>query len=110
MLVTMLNLGLIQYKNAYVQDGQYQSLLNNIRWATDYFIKAHSSPMPSNSIHLLTISEGSTTLALPPPAVFTPLLAVIEKGRVSAFSYRQRNAETLPFLETKALLSLYVSF
>jgi endoglucanase len=42
--VTVLDWGLIQYKNAYVQDGQYQYLLNNIKWATDYLLKAHPSP------------------------------------------------------------------
>lgn len=42
--VTMLDWGLIQYADAYTRDGQYQYLLNNIRWATDYFIKAHPSP------------------------------------------------------------------
>ena len=39
--VTVLDWGLIQYKNAYTQDGQYQYLLNNIKWATHYMLKAH---------------------------------------------------------------------
>ncbi|GHO62495.1 hypothetical protein KSC_013870 [Ktedonobacter sp. SOSP1-52] len=42
--VTMLDWGLIANRNAYVQDGQLQYSLNNIKWATDYFIKAHPSP------------------------------------------------------------------
>ncbi|GER81648.1 hypothetical protein KTAU_02860 [Thermogemmatispora aurantia] len=42
--VTMLSWGVIQYRNAFVQDGQLPYILNNIRWATDYFIKAHPSP------------------------------------------------------------------
>lgn len=42
--VTMLDWGLIQYQQDYVNSGQYQYLLNNIRWATDYFLKANPSP------------------------------------------------------------------
>jgi endoglucanase len=42
--VTTLDWGLIQYKQDYVNAGQYQYLLNNIRWATDYFVKANPSP------------------------------------------------------------------
>ncbi|HZO75425.1 MAG TPA: glycoside hydrolase family 9 protein [Ktedonobacteraceae bacterium] len=42
--VTMLDWGIIANRDAYVQDGQLQYILNNIKWATDYFIKAHPSP------------------------------------------------------------------
>lgn len=42
--VTMLDWGVIQYQQDYINSGQYQYLLNNIRWATDYFIKANPSP------------------------------------------------------------------
>ena len=42
--VTMLDWGVIQYQQDYVNSGQYSYLLNNIKWATDYFLKANPSP------------------------------------------------------------------
>jgi endoglucanase len=41
---TMLAWGAIEYKDAYVQSGQLTHLLNNLRWANDYLIKAHTAP------------------------------------------------------------------
>lgn len=40
--VTVLAWGLLEYKKAYVAAGQYGHMLNSIKWATDYFIKAHT--------------------------------------------------------------------
>lgn len=40
--VTVLAWGLVQYKKAYQAAGQYSTALNSIKWATDYFIKAHT--------------------------------------------------------------------
>ena len=40
--VTVLAWGLVQYKKAYQAAGQYSKALNSIKWATDYFIKAHT--------------------------------------------------------------------
>jgi endoglucanase len=42
--VTMLAWGGLVYKDAYEKTGQFPILLNQIRWVTDYFIKAHPSP------------------------------------------------------------------
>jgi endoglucanase len=42
--VTMLALGAIEYRSAYVQSGQLTHLLNNLRFVNDYFIKAHTAP------------------------------------------------------------------
>ncbi|XP_078367250.1 endoglucanase A-like [Oculina patagonica] len=39
--VTVLAWGLVEYKKAYQAAGQYNYMLNSIKWATDYFIKAH---------------------------------------------------------------------
>ena len=39
--VTVLAWGLVEYKQAYVAAGQYNQVLKSIKWATDYFIKAH---------------------------------------------------------------------
>jgi hypothetical protein len=41
---TMLAWGAIEYGDAYVQSGQLTHLLNNLRWANDYLIKAHTAP------------------------------------------------------------------
>ncbi len=40
---TMLAWGVVDYRSAYEQAGQLDEALDNIKWATDYFIKAHSA-------------------------------------------------------------------
>ncbi|MGH9823823.1 MAG: glycoside hydrolase family 9 protein, partial [Blastocatellia bacterium] len=42
--VTMLAWGAVENRQAYVDSGQLQFLLNNLRVANDYFIKAHTAP------------------------------------------------------------------
>ena len=39
---TVLAWGLIEYKEAYEVAGQYELMLDSIKWATDYLIKAHT--------------------------------------------------------------------
>jgi endoglucanase len=41
---TMLAWGAVEYRNAYTQSGQLTSLTNNLKVATDYFLKAHTAP------------------------------------------------------------------
>lgn len=41
---TMLAWSVYEYKDGYVQSGQLEEILDNIRWATDYFVKAHTAP------------------------------------------------------------------
>ncbi|WP_371320227.1 glycoside hydrolase family 9 protein [Chengkuizengella axinellae] len=41
---TMLAWSVYEYKDGYIQAGQYEEILENIKWATDYFIKAHTAP------------------------------------------------------------------
>jgi endoglucanase len=41
---TMLAWGLVEYRQGYVAAGQLDFALANLRWATDYFIKAHTAP------------------------------------------------------------------
>ncbi|MFL6144590.1 MAG: glycoside hydrolase family 9 protein [Labedaea sp.] len=41
---TMLAWGAVEYRAAYTQAGQLTNLTNNLRWATDYFLKAHPAP------------------------------------------------------------------
>jgi endoglucanase len=38
---TMLAWGIVDYRSAYVQTGQLNNALEQLKWATDYFIKAH---------------------------------------------------------------------
>jgi endoglucanase len=38
---TMLGWSLVEYRDAYVQTGQLANALDQLKWATDYFIKAH---------------------------------------------------------------------
>ena len=40
---TMLAWGLVDYRSAYVTTGQLNTALDQLKWATDYFIKAHPS-------------------------------------------------------------------
>ncbi|CAK8692882.1 unnamed protein product [Clavelina lepadiformis] len=41
--VTTLAWGVIEFKDAYVDSGEYGNVLNSLKWVTDYFIKAHPS-------------------------------------------------------------------
>ena len=40
----MLGWAVYEYKDAFKQSGQYNHILNNIKWACDYFIKCHPEP------------------------------------------------------------------
>lgn len=41
---TMLAWGVYEYREAYAASGQLDAILDNIKWATDYFIKCHTGP------------------------------------------------------------------
>ncbi len=41
---TMLAWGVVEYRQAYVDSGQLPYILDNIKWVTDYFLKAHTAP------------------------------------------------------------------
>ncbi len=41
---TLLAWSVYEYREGYEQSGQLDEVLDNIRWATDYFIKAHTAP------------------------------------------------------------------
>ncbi len=41
---TVLALGGIEYEQGYKQSGQWEYLLDNLRWVNDYFIKCHTGP------------------------------------------------------------------
>ncbi|GAA0383628.1 glycoside hydrolase family 9 protein [Paenibacillus motobuensis] len=41
---TMLAWSVYEYREGYEKAGQLDEILDNIRWATDYFVKAHTAP------------------------------------------------------------------
>ena len=41
---SLLAMGIVEYRGAYVQTGQLNTALDELKWATDYFIKAHTAP------------------------------------------------------------------
>lgn len=41
---SMLAWSVYEYRDAYAESGQLEAILDNIKWATDYFIKAHTAP------------------------------------------------------------------
>jgi hypothetical protein len=41
---TLLAWGAVEYRDAYVRCQQLEALLDNLRWATDYFLKCHTGP------------------------------------------------------------------
>jgi endoglucanase len=41
---TMLAWGLVDYRDGFARAGQLTAALRNLRWVTDYFIKAHTAP------------------------------------------------------------------
>ncbi len=41
---TLLAWSAVDYRSAYVNSGQLNYLLDNLRWADDYFVKAHTAP------------------------------------------------------------------
>ena len=41
---TMLAWSVVEYSDGYEQAGQLEEIKDNIRWATDYFMKAHTKP------------------------------------------------------------------
>ena len=41
---TMLAWGVVEYRDGYEDAGQLDDALDNLRWATDYFMRAHTAP------------------------------------------------------------------
>ncbi|MEQ9232689.1 glycoside hydrolase family 9 protein [Coleofasciculus sp. E2-BRE-01] len=39
--MTMLSWGAVEYQDAYQQSGQFEEILDSIKWGTDYILKAH---------------------------------------------------------------------
>jgi len=41
--VTVLTWGVVEYRDAYKSAGELDNVMDSIKWATDYFIKAHTA-------------------------------------------------------------------
>ncbi len=52
---TILSWGVIEYEDGYKKSGQYQYMLDNLRWVNDYFIKAH----PAANVLWGQVGKGS---------------------------------------------------
>lgn len=52
--VAMLGWAVYEYKDAFKQSGQYNHILNNIKWACDYFIKCHPEP----NVYYYQVGDG----------------------------------------------------
>ena len=66
---TMLAWGAVEYRDSYTQSGQLTHLLNNLRWATDYFIRAH----PSANVLYGQVGNGGADHAWWGPAEVMPM-------------------------------------
>ncbi|GAE90721.1 endoglucanase [Acetivibrio straminisolvens JCM 21531] len=53
--VTMLAWSVYESREAYEQSGQLPYILDNIKWATDYFIKCHPSP----NVYYYQVGDGA---------------------------------------------------
>ncbi|RUS47874.1 glycoside hydrolase family 9 protein [Cohnella sp. AR92] len=61
---TMLAWSVYEYASGYKQAGQYEEILDNLRWVNDYFIKAHTAP---NELYV-QVGNGGTDHAWWGPA------------------------------------------
>jgi hypothetical protein len=42
--LTLLSWGVLEYRDAYEKSGQLEPMLDELRWAADWFVKAHTAP------------------------------------------------------------------
>jgi len=66
---TMLSWAVYEYKDAFVNSGQLEPLLENIKWATDYFIKCHPEP----NVYYYQVGDGNADHAWWGPAEAMPM-------------------------------------
>ncbi|MCT2583568.1 glycoside hydrolase family 9 protein [Actinophytocola gossypii] len=66
---TMLAWGAVEYRDAYAAAGQLDELANNLRWVTDYFLKAHPEP----NVLYGQVGNGGTDHAWWGPAEAMPM-------------------------------------
>jgi len=54
--VTVLNLGILQYKGAYTKCGQYDNALDGVRWPMDWLMKAN----PDDNTFIAQVRPGAS--------------------------------------------------
>ncbi|ADU75232.1 endo-1,3(4)-beta-glucanase [Acetivibrio thermocellus AD2] len=65
----MLGWAVYEYEDAFKQSGQYNHILNNIKWACDYFIKCH----PEKDVYYYQVGDGHADHAWWGPAEVMPM-------------------------------------
>ena len=58
--VNMLAWGGVEYTEAYKQAGQFDELLESVKWGTDYFLKAHETSGGKTSKLWVQVAEGGS--------------------------------------------------
>ena len=58
--VNMLAWGGVEYTNAYKQAGQFDELLESVKWGTDYFLKAHETSGGKTDKLWVQVAEGGS--------------------------------------------------
>ena len=58
--VNMLAWGGVEYRNAYKNSGQFDELLDAVKWGTDYFLKAHETSDGKTSRLWVQVGEGGS--------------------------------------------------
>ena len=58
--VNMLAWGGVEYTDAYKQSGQFDELLDAVKWGTDYFLKAHETSNGKTSKLWVQVGEGGS--------------------------------------------------
>ena len=66
---TMLAWGAVEYRDAYAGAGQLDELMNNLRWVSDYFVRAHPAP----NVLYGQVGNGGTDHAWWGPAEAMPM-------------------------------------
>jgi len=66
---TMLNWAVYEYNDAFLNSGQLEPMLENIKWATDYFIKCHPEP----NVYYYQVGDGNADHAWWGPAEAMPM-------------------------------------
>ncbi|MEQ9669692.1 glycoside hydrolase family 9 protein [Coleofasciculus sp. G2-EDA-02] len=57
--ITMLGWGAIEYQEAYQQSGQFEEILDSIKWGTDYILKAHVTDSQGTKEFFGQVGDGN---------------------------------------------------
>ncbi|MEQ8536294.1 MAG: glycoside hydrolase family 9 protein [Coleofasciculus sp. D1-CHI-01] len=57
--MTMLSWGAVEYQDAYQQSGQFEEILDSIKWGTDYILKAHVTDSQGTQAFYGQVGDGN---------------------------------------------------